>query len=78
LQYGLIVEVYDPLADKEIVKDEYGIPLIDEIHKKYDALILAVSHNEFNAIDLSEITNINTVIYDSKAVLSRELVDARL
>jgi UDP-N-acetyl-D-galactosamine dehydrogenase len=78
LQYGLIVEVYDPLADKEIVKDEYGIQLIDEIHKKYDALILAVSHNEFNAIDLSEITNINTVIYDSKAVLSRELVDARL
>jgi hypothetical protein len=36
----------------------------NKILKPSNALILAVSHNEFNAIDLSEITNINTVYID--------------
>lgn len=78
LQYGMCVDVYDPLADKHTVFEEYGIKLLDVITKKYEGLILAVSHKELTDIDLSEITNYNTVIYDSKAVLSRDLVDARL
>lgn len=78
IQYGLLVDVYDPWADKEKVKTEYGINLLDHIEEKYDGLILAVSHDELVNLDLSVITNCNTVIFDSKAVMARELVDARL
>lgn len=78
IQYGLRVDVYDPWADKEKVRTEYGISLLDHIEEKYDGLILAVSHDELVNLDLSVITNCNTVIFDSKAVMARELVDARL
>ena len=77
-QFGLDVHVYDPWVNKEQVKVEYGIDLIDEIQDSYDALILAVSHDEFNDLDLSLMTNCNTVIFDSKSVMSRDLVDGRL
>ena len=78
LQYGLRVFVYDPWADKIKVKKEYGIDLLDGINDKYDGVILAVPHEELINLDLSLITNCNTVIFDSKAVIPRELVDARL
>jgi UDP-N-acetyl-D-galactosamine dehydrogenase len=77
-QFGLDVDVYDPWVNKEQVKLEYGIDLIDTIHNSYDALILAVSHDEFNDLDLSLMTNCNTVIFDSKSVMPRDLVDGRL
>ena len=77
-QFGLDVDVYDPWVNKEQVKLEYGIDLIDTIDNSYDALILAVSHDEFNDLDLSLMTNCNTVIFDSKSVMSRDLVDGRL
>jgi UDP-N-acetyl-D-galactosamine dehydrogenase len=78
LHYGVKVDVFDPWADKGKVKSEYGIELLDHIDGKYDGLILAVSHDELTRLDLSEITNCNTVIFDSKSVIARELVDARL
>lgn len=78
LQYGLRVDVFDPWADKEKVKTEYGIKLLDTIEERYDALVLAVSHDELTRLDLSMMTNCNTVIFDTKAVMARELVDARL
>jgi len=78
LHYGVKVDVYDPWADKAKVKIEYGIELLDHIDGKYDGLILAVSHDELTRLDLSEMTNCNTVIFDSKSVIARELVDARL
>ncbi len=48
-EYGIDVYVYDPHADPEEVKKEYGIELIDEIEKEkpYDAVIVAVRHKEF-------------------------------
>lgn len=78
LEFGVTVDVYDPWADKEKVRSEYGIDLLDNIVEKYDGLILAVSHDELINLDLSLFTNCNTVIFDSKAVIARELVDARL
>ena len=44
----------------------------------YDAIILAVSHNEFKKLDINELKNGNTVVYDIKAVLDKESVDGRL
>jgi UDP-N-acetyl-D-galactosamine dehydrogenase len=78
-QYGIIVDVYDPHADKHEVEKEYKINLINQIDEKYDAIILAVSHDEFLKIDIKKIvTGRNAVIFDTKSFLNRDIVDARL
>ncbi len=79
IQYGIDVEVYDPHADAHEVSEEYNINLIDKIGKEYDAVILAVSHKEFLAIEFDKIIkNSNSVIFDTKSFLDRKIVDARL
>ncbi|MBX2931665.1 MAG: nucleotide sugar dehydrogenase [Chitinophagaceae bacterium] len=77
-QYGMHVDVYDPHANKEEVHEEFGIRLIDKLAQGYNALILAVSHNEFFDIDIKKITDPNAVIFDTKAFFNRDMVDARL
>jgi UDP-N-acetyl-D-galactosamine dehydrogenase len=81
-QFGLQVDIYDPYANKEEVKSQFGIDLIDDInsanHKLYGAIILAVSHKEFIQLDLSSYITPRTVIFDTKAVLNRDIVDGRL
>ena len=76
--YGTKVDVYDPLADAGEVKDEYNLTLIQQPSKKYDAIILAVNHKEFEAIDWSKIKTDKTVVYDVKGKLDRSIVTARL
>lgn len=80
VEYGIDVEVYDPWANKEEVKHEYGIDILDNLieGKKYDSIIIAVSHNEFLTMDIEKLKRENTVIFDTKACLDRTLVDARL
>lgn len=79
LQFGLLVDVYDPHANAEEVHEEYGIHLTDSISANYDAIILAVSHKEFLSLNYTQLRNDhNAVIFDTKAFLNRSLVDARL
>lgn len=79
LQYGINVDVYDPHANKNEVEEEYNIKLTDQIDQKYDAIILAVSHNEFLSIDFKKIIKGDkSVIFDTKSFLNRDIVDARL
>jgi UDP-N-acetyl-D-glucosamine/UDP-N-acetyl-D-galactosamine dehydrogenase len=79
LQFGMTVDVYDPHAGKHEVKEEYGIDLVAGLNDKYDAIILAVSHNEFLTIDYKKLSNTNnTVLFDTKSFLDRSIVDARL
>jgi len=78
-QFGLAVDVYDPYANYDEVKREYGIELIDSITGQYDAIILAVSHDEFTKLDFNSIKKgDDAVIFDTKSVLDRKLIDARL
>jgi len=83
-QFGLEVDIYDPHAGKEEVKAQYDIDLITDSQQliasstPYDSIILAVSHVEFLQIDLTKISTPKTVIFDTKAVLDREIVDSRL
>lgn len=76
--FGLDVDVYDPWADADQVKKEYGIDLIEVPEGGYDAVILAVSHDAFNQQNLSKLINKDAVVFDTKSVMSRCLVDARL
>lgn len=79
LQFNLQVDVYDPHAEISEVKKEYNINLKSSIEDKYEAIILAVSHSFFLELDLKELcSSHNSVIYDIKGFLNREIVDARL
>lgn len=79
LQFGLNVDVYDPWADIEEVKHEYGVNLRSELNgKKYEAVIVAVAHDEFLKLNFKELQANNTVIFDTKACIDRSLVDGRL
>ena len=79
-QFGLDVDLWDPWADQAEVKHEYGIDIIPEltVGKTYDVIVLAVAHNEFLTLDFDKIRNENTVIFDAKAILNRDIVDSRL
>jgi len=78
-QFGMDVDVYDPLAENEQVISHYNISLIKDIYKhKYQLIILAVAHNEFLSIDFSKLKNLDTILFDTRAVLNREWVDGRL
>jgi UDP-N-acetyl-D-glucosamine/UDP-N-acetyl-D-galactosamine dehydrogenase len=46
-QYGLNVDVIDPNASPEEVKKEYGLELSETVKPRYDAIVAAVSHDEF-------------------------------
>ena len=78
--YDTNITIYDPWAEPAEVKHEYGWDSVKELNgtTDCDAIILAVSHNEFKAMDFSKLCKENAVIYDVKGVLPKELVDARL
>lgn len=78
-QYGINVDVYDPHANADDVHEEFGIHLINSISNKYDSIILSVSHSEFKSLDIKSFTASNdSVIFDTKAFLDRNIVDGRL
>ncbi|MDF1548028.1 MAG: nucleotide sugar dehydrogenase [Bacteroidales bacterium] len=79
--YKLNIDVYDPWANAEEVKEEYNISLTKDIkapNKKYDAIIAAVAHNQFLEIDLKTIKAEKSIIFDVKSFLPKEIVDGRL
>lgn len=79
VQFGVQVDVYDPHADKDEVKKEYGVDLIDAVVEQYDALILAVAHDAFLKLDYKALKNNHSrIVFDTKAFLDRNLVDGRL
>ncbi len=78
-EYNLDVSVYDPWADVALAKSEYGIDITNQLpDEKYDALILAVSHDKFRSINVVDLLNDTHVIYDVKGFLSHEIIDKRL
>jgi UDP-N-acetyl-D-galactosamine dehydrogenase len=78
LSFDMEVDVYDPWINKEEVKHEYDIDILNQQPdmNQYSAIILAVAHKEFKSLDLK--TSGDRVIYDVKGVLEKGSVDARL
>lgn len=79
--YDVEVDVYDPWASAEDVKHEYDLDLLtssEELNGSYDAIVLAVSHNEFLELNLQKLKSDIGVIFDVKSLLPRESVDGRL
>lgn len=77
-EFGTHVDVYDPWASPAEVHHEYGIDLLTNIDSTYDAIILAVSHKQFNDLNISSLKHEKTVVYDVKGFYDKSQVTARL
>lgn len=78
-EYTHNITVFDPWADSDAVKREYGIDIINTApSKKFDAVILGVAHTDFCGMDIASLVKENGVIYDVKGILPREIIDGRL
>ena len=78
-EYSDNIDIYDPWANIEKVKAEYQINITNTLpSKKYDAIILAVAHEQFKDIDFMNLKKEQGVIYDVKGILPRNIIDGRL
>lgn len=80
-EYTTNITIYDPWANPEAVKHEYGMDIKTDIDvlEKYDAIIHAVAHNQFSNLDIEALkASSNSVIYDVKGSLPRHIIDSRL
>lgn len=79
-EYGLSVEIYDPWIDVESVNSEYHVECLKAMpsEKKYDAIVIAVAHNAFLNMDIAALKKDKAVVFDLKACMDRDVVDARL
>ena len=81
-EYTDNITVFDPWADPARVEKEYGIK-VESLEfgvesGGYDAIILAVAHDQFKDLDVKSLLKLNGVIYDVKGVLPRDIIDGRL
>jgi UDP-N-acetyl-D-galactosamine dehydrogenase len=77
-EYGIIVTIYDPWANPEEVKHEYGLKMNKELpSEKYEAIVLGVAHNEFLTMNFEILKKDNAVVYDVKGILNN-CTDGRL
>jgi len=88
-EYNIVPTIYDPWANPEEVQHEYGLRTVRELpvsaaattHKAgsptcYDAIILAVAHDEFRALDLASLKTNHAIVYDVKGLFPE--ADGRL
>ena len=78
--YHVSLTVVDPWAEPAEVKHEYGLITQKELpaKNKFDAIVMAVGHDEFKALNILEYLNPNHVIFDVKGLLDRNLIDGSL
>jgi len=75
---GVDVFAFDPFANAKEVFDNHQINLVTSL-ETYDAIVLTVAHDFFKSLNYANLkTNTNAVIYDTKAILDKSIVTARL
>lgn len=78
-EYNLHISVFDPWANPDIVRREYGIDICTELPtERFDALIMAVAHKKFEGLDITQLLKPQHVVFDVKGRLPRTLIDGRL
>jgi len=78
-EYSNNITICDPWANPERVKKEYGVQIKSNIpNEKYDAIVLCVAHKEFIEADINKLRNHQSIVYDVKGVLDRNIIDGRL
>lgn len=78
--YNLDITIFDPWANPAIAKREYGLDVVNKLpaDEKFDAVIAAVAHREFEDLDITSVLKPTHVVFDVKATRNRAEVDARL
>ncbi len=74
--FGVIVDVVDPFADPKEVKKYYNIELKAQPEGPYNAIILAVAHNQYKELPESYFQNMsldNGIFVDVKGLYRREI-----
>ena len=82
-EYTGNITIYDPWANPDVVKREYGVEIVgggfSSLRGQFDAVVLAVAHNEFKSLNVREfLKNDQGVVYDVKDVLDISIIDGRL
>lgn len=79
ITYNITPIIFDPWANPDEVRDEYGIEIecIQPIGR-FEAVILAVSHKEFAEINIRSLLIENGVLFDVKGFLEKGIADMRL
>lgn len=78
-EYHVGVTVYDPWVDGAYAREEYGIEVVSRLpNDRFDAVVLAVAHRDFEGIDLSGVLASQSVVYDVKGVMREGAADGRL
>jgi UDP-N-acetyl-D-galactosamine dehydrogenase len=79
-EYHVKICIQDPWADPAQVQLEYGITCQNEEVKdrKFDAIIGAVAHQQFESLDIAALSKENTVVYDIKGMFNPEITQGRL
>lgn len=77
--YDVRVTVCDPLAVPADVKHEYGLEIVTNLPDNlFDAVVLAVAHQQFYGLDIRSLVNEGGVVYDVRGIYPPEEVDGRL
>jgi UDP-N-acetyl-D-glucosamine/UDP-N-acetyl-D-galactosamine dehydrogenase len=74
--YGVLVDVADPFASSEEFEKEYGFEITPELGKNYDAIILAVAHNEYIGLPdeyFKSISSQNGIFMDVKGLYRKKI-----
>lgn len=71
-EYSISITTFDPWANPEEVKSEYGIISQQELpdNTQFDAIVLGVAHEEFSKLDYGALKNENSILYDVKGFLN--------
>lgn len=81
-EYGCEVDIYDPWVEPIDALREYEVEVLRDLSQvTYDAILIAVAHDNFKSMDPAEVARLRkpqSIIYDLKYVLSRNLSDIRL
>jgi len=82
-EYTSNITVFDPWANPDSVKHEYGIDIVSgdlkNLEHQFDAVVLAVAHNEFKEVNVRNFLAKETgVVYDVKGILDKSMIDGRL
>jgi len=81
-EYNIVADVYDPWVSAEEAQHEYQItPITQPDNNRYDAVILAVAHQQFQDMGVNAIRALGKamhILYDLKYVFAAETADLRL
>jgi UDP-N-acetyl-D-galactosamine dehydrogenase len=76
--YGIKVEVTDPMASSEELKNEYGFELIPKVNSNYDAIVVAVAHKQYLELDedhFKSLSGNNGILMDVKGIYRNKIND---